>query len=191
MVVTQSYLSKGIQWLEERLVELSYLFLIVGFCLGTVDLFTQGTLMSNSLMTYLWASTQAVAIDGSFFVKHKRLALALYNKSWGTALAYLPICLLLSVVAWLVNDVQSMADVLKITPIESIQRLGLDLATLTHVRGALVVLVAISIAVENAISKAVGGQKDQVNSSKRGPWSGAREGPSQCTGGWPCGVGRG
>ncbi|GHO72992.1 hypothetical protein KSD_07630 [Ktedonobacter sp. SOSP1-85] len=174
MVVNQSYLSKGIQWFEERLVELSYLFLIVGFCLGTIDLFTQGTLMSNGLMVYIWATTQAIAIDGSLLVKWKRFALALYTKSWGAALAYLPICILFSVVAWAVNDIQSMAEVLKITPIESVQRLGLDLPTLTHIRGALVVLVAISIAVENAISKAVEDKKVQTKSSELVPNQGTR-----------------
>ena len=166
MVLKQSHLSRFIGWIEERIVELSYLLLLFGFAVGTVNLFTHGSFLNYPAVDTAWAVTQAVAIDGSFFVKVKSFAVALYHGRPLVALLYLPLVVLLAVVAWLVNDIQSMAQVQGISIDTSIINLGLNLNTLTTVRAGLVVLVAISIGIEQAIMREIRTKKDQASSSK-------------------------
>lgn len=54
-------------WLDEFILELSSRLLLLGFVLGTIDVFARGGMATTSTFMVFWAAIQALSIDGLFF----------------------------------------------------------------------------------------------------------------------------
>lgn len=136
------------EWRDDFLIELSTLMLMVGFIVGTVDVFTQGGLSSVPVFNYSWAIIQAIAIDGLFFAVWGRIRRATWT--WRKAfnnLMMIIVGLLLAIVASLVNGLLSYQELNHVANVaQAMQHLGVDQSTFTYFRAILVVLVSVLVA---------------------------------------------
>jgi hypothetical protein len=137
------------RWLDETIIELSVIFLMLGFMMGTVDVLTGGGISHAPVISYVWAVVQAVAIDGLFFAIWGRIARAPW--SWRTLfknIALIIVGLLLALIAALINDIIGYAQVARIADVSQVMTsVGIDQAHFTLLRSFLVVLVAVFVAI--------------------------------------------
>ena len=136
------------EWRDNFLMELSTLMLMIGFIVGTVDVFTSGGLSRIEAFNVAWAVVQAIAIDGLFFAVWGRIRRATW--SWATVFSNMMLILvglLLSLVASLINNILSYQELNGIAQVKDVfTHLGLDQALFSYGRSILVVLVAILVA---------------------------------------------
>lgn len=135
-------------WRDDFLIELSTLMLMVGFIIGTVDVFTSGKLYSVPAFNIAWAIIQAIAIDGLFFAVWGKIRRATWTwKSWFPNVMLIIVGLLLAIVATLVNGLLSYQELTKVDSIASaMSKMTIDQSTFTYARSILVVLVSILVA---------------------------------------------
>jgi cell division protein FtsB len=137
------------EWRDEFIIELSTLFLMGGFILGTIDVLGGSTLSSSPIFAYAWAIIQACAIDGLFFAIWGRVGTTIKNKGNFWLIASLIVLgIILGAVAALVNGVLSYQDIQKnVTLAEAMGAMGVTSKTFSIVRAVLVVLVSIFVCV--------------------------------------------
>ena len=136
------------EWRDDFLIELSTLMLMVGFVIGTVDVFTSGGLSNIPTFNYAWAIIQAIAIDGLFFAVWGRIKRATWTRAtWFANLMLIIVGLLLAVVASLVNGLLSYQELNHIANVaQAMEKMHVDQGTFTYARAILVVLVSILVA---------------------------------------------
>lgn len=135
-------------WRDEFLIELSTLLLMLGFVVGTIDVFTNGGFSQWTPVNYAWAIIQAVSIDGLFFAIWGKIRRIEWTKRTAFSnIMLILIGLLLAFVASLVNNILGYQELNHITNIaQAMANLGIDQATFSYGRSFLVVLIAILIA---------------------------------------------
>ncbi len=91
-------------WFDEFILEVAKPLAILGFTMGTVDIYTRGGLATQPLFAVPWSVVQALTIDGLFFAVWWRFFAAKWT--WRTATANVGlfiIGLVLSIVATATN----------------------------------------------------------------------------------------
>lgn len=107
-------------WLDEFILELSTRLLLIGFVFGTIDVFVRGGMATTTPFMVLWATIQAVAIDGLFFAVWGMVAAMLGTMTWNTTevrrlVALVFTGLLLSLAALVVNGIVSYQDMYNVS----------------------------------------------------------------------------
>jgi preprotein translocase subunit YajC len=121
---------------------------MLGFAMGTVDIFTRGGMAPQSWFAVSWAIIQAITIDGLFFAVWYRL----FGLRWkpGERVAILALTLIglvLGVVVIVTNTILGFQQAWGISDSQTAMvRLGIDPGTFTLTRAFLVVIVAVMVA---------------------------------------------
>src|SRR5438876_9469038 len=68
-------------WRDDFLIEISTLLLMIGFCMGTVDIFIRGNISASQWFTVSFAVVQAIAIDGLFFAVWSKIRQATWTRA--------------------------------------------------------------------------------------------------------------
>lgn len=134
-------------WRDDFFIELSTLFLMIGFVAGTVDVLTSDGLSQIPWFNMAWAIVQAIAIDGLFFAVWGKIRRATWTRAtWFSSSVLVGVGLLLAIVASLVNGLLSYQELNQIADVRiAMASLGIDQATFTYARAILVVLVSILV----------------------------------------------
>lgn len=142
-------LSYCIGFLEQFLAILSEPLLIACASFAVIDFVTGGQLLRLPAITYLWASSLAIAVSACFIVTWRRAIYALTSNHYGAALGLAVLGSALGLVDWSAVDVQSLEQTLGVSFVSALTLLHLDIITLTHVRSAVAISMAVVVAVSN------------------------------------------
>lgn len=158
----------GLRWFndfkDEFLIELSSIFLMLGFVAGTVDILSsQFGLSGIQWFNAAWSIVQAIAIDGLFFAVWSRVR----DTPWSTQkvhkLWYGFIGILLAAVASLVNNILSYQELNHIPVVAvAMDQLHINQAVFSYTRSFLVVIVSILVATFPREKKSTAEGIDQV-----------------------------
>ena len=134
---------------DTALINVSSLFLLVGFILGTIDIFVRGGIATTPWFTWSWAIIQAASIDGLFFGIWGKVALSPWSKkSRKYDVTMVAAGLLLAFVAAQVNNILNYQQLNRVPDsVAAMAALGINQALFTSVRGYLIVGVAILVQV--------------------------------------------
>lgn len=134
-------------WRDDFLIEASTLLLIIGFIMGTVDIFVTGSVATQQWFKVSWAIVQALAIDGLFFAVWGKVARAEWTRaSMKQTIPLAFVGIILAVVAALVNDILTYQQINGIVnSIDAMKQLGISVTAFTHVRAVLVVAVGVLV----------------------------------------------
>ena len=142
-------LSYCIGFLEQFLAILSEPLLIACAALAVVDFVTGGKLLTLPSIMYVWAGSLAIAVSACFIVTWRRAIHALTLNRYGAAIGLCVLGIALGVVDWSAVDVQSLEQTLGVSFVSALMLLHLDIITLTHVRSAVAISMAVVVAVSN------------------------------------------
>lgn len=148
-------------WIIEKLAHFNILFdafileaakplAIIGFVLGTIDIYTRGGIATNPWFSTGWSIAQALVIDGLFFAVWWRFFGAKWKRKWGRVLANLGLLfigLFLSFVAILTNMVIGFQQLWGVADSQAaLAQLGVNPVLFTVARSVLMVLVTVLVA---------------------------------------------
>jgi hypothetical protein len=135
-------------WFDDFILEAAKPMSLLGFAMGTVDIFTRGILTQWEPFNIAWAIVQAVTIDGLFFAVWYRLfSLKWESKNIITIIGFGFIGIILGVVVTITNSILSMQQLWGVVDSQAAMiKLGIDPTLFTLVRAILVVAVTIMVA---------------------------------------------
>lgn len=129
------------EWFSEFMIEIAKPLLIIGFILGTVDVFTGGHLARQQWFVYAWAGTQAISIDGLFLAVWMKIFNTPIKQGW----PLLIVGFLLVFAAGMVNNILTYQQVQDIGLANAMSALHIDVSMFTDIRAFLVVIVAVLV----------------------------------------------
>ena len=135
-------------WFDGFLLEAARPLAMLGFAMGTVDIFTRGGMAPQAWFAVGWAIIQAITIDGLFFAVWYRIGDTKWEPGKRFALVGLWIIgSILGAVAFATNAILGFQQLWGIADSQTAMlRLGIDPALFTLIRAILVVAVSIMVA---------------------------------------------
>ncbi len=134
-------------WRDEFLIELSTILLLIGFIMGTIDLYVRGGFTVTIWYSLPWAAVQAVGIDGLFFAVWSRISKTAWQQGQRARLAgMLFVGIVLAIVATIINGVLGYQQITGIgDSLAAMEHLGISPLAFTWTRAILVVAVALLV----------------------------------------------
>ena len=135
------------RWFDAFILEAAKPLAILGFTMGTVDIYTRGGLATQPFFAVPWSVVQALTIDGLFFAVWWRFFGAIWTKkTWPANIGLLLIGLVLSGVATLTNMILGFQQLWGVSDSQmAMSRLGIDPVAFTVTRAVLVVAVTVMV----------------------------------------------
>lgn len=132
---------------DEFLIELSTLLLLIGFVMGTIDLYIRGGITVTIWYSLPWAIVQAIGIDGLFFAVWSRISRTAWQPGQRARLiGMLFVGIVLAIVATIINGVLGYQQITGIPDsLVAMERLGISPLAFTWTRAILVVAVALLV----------------------------------------------
>ncbi len=154
-------------WFDEFILEVAKPLAILGFTMGTVDIYTRGGLATQPLFAVPWSVVQALTIDGLFFAVWWRFFAARWTRqTWLANIGLLIIGLVLSIVATATNMILGFQQLWGVSDSQAAMvDLGINPIYFTVTRATLVVVVTVMVSFTYFKShpEARGGQSEQEN----------------------------
>lgn len=132
-------------WFDEFILTAAKPLSMIGFAMGTVDIFNRGGLATNPYFAFGWSLVQAITIDGLFFAVWYRLfeqGISRWRRFFLGVIG-----LVLAVVVVITNSILGFQQLWGVSDSQTAMvRLGIEPGAFTLVRAVLVVIVAIMVA---------------------------------------------
>jgi hypothetical protein len=135
-------------WMDEFILEAAKPFALLGFAMGTIDIFLRGDIATQVWFNVPWSAVQAVSIDGLFFsVWYKLFSARWTKKTWLGNIGLFLAGLVLAGMVIVTNGITSLQQLWNLPDSQSaMERIGIPVELFTLVRATLIVVVAVLIA---------------------------------------------
>jgi len=158
-----AYLETGLQWVENLIHILTPRLLVAGFVLSMIDLLTNGNLLQNGYMIYVWAIIQAIAVDATL-PNMWRLAFTRFDeKRWLAGSVLLIIGAGLAIVIFSALAIQFLQQAENLPLNVAMSKLHVNPEILSYVRSGSVVFLAAILSVLNRTKITSKPQNQTVN----------------------------
>ncbi len=158
-----AYLETSLQWVENLIHILTPRLLVAGFVLSMIDLLTNGNLLQNGYMIYVWAIIQAIAVDATL-PNMWRLAFTRFDeKRWLAGSVLLVIGAGLAIVIFSALAIQFLQQAENLPLNVAMSKLHVNPEILSYVRSGSVVFLAAILSVLNRTKVTSKPQNQAVN----------------------------